>query len=145
MITPDDIVEYARTWRGTRWKHLGRNERGLDCVGLLYLTAAHFELPGEDMSSYSRVPRPELLRHIGKYSNPLRPMIPVHGAIGVFHDTVTPCHTGIFAVNSKGRVTVIHCDARRRRCLEEGYEDSSPSLKSRLVDIRLFQQVDYVV
>lgn len=143
MITNDDIVEYSRSWLGTRWVHQGRSERGIDCAGVLVLTAQHFDLPREDLMGYGRNPSKEFHRQIRKYTDRVRPVAPVHGAIGIFHDTIMPCHTGVFAVDSANRITVIHSDATARRCIEEGYDDSSPSLRERLVDIRLFQQVDY--
>ena len=145
MITGNDIVEYTRSWIGTKWVHQGRGEHGIDCAGLLVKTVEHFDLPGEDLRGYGRQPGAEFRSRIRTYTDPVRPMQPVHGAIGIFHDTHMPCHTGVFAVDCNGRVTVIHSDANKRRCFEEGYDDAIPSLKERLVDIRLFQQVNYVI
>ncbi len=143
-VSGDDVVQYARTWLGVPWVHQGRSRQGVDCAGVLIKTTEHFYLPGEDMHGYGRAPGPEFRRRIKQFTLPVNPMVPIHGAIGIFHDTVMPCHTGVFAVCSEtGRVTVIHSDAGKRRCVEEGYDDSSPSLKDRLVAIRLFQQVDY--
>lgn len=144
MTTPDDIVTYARSWLGTKWVHQGRGEQGIDCAGLLVCTANHFDLPGEDLGGYGRQPGREFLRQIRTFTVPVRPMVPVHGAIGIFHDTIMPCHTGIFAVDSDGNVTVIHSEAfPKRRVHEEGYGDSSISLRDRLADIRLFKGVNY--
>lgn len=145
MVTNNDIVEHARDWLGTRWVHQGRTRDGIDCVGLLVCTANHFELPHEDLTGYRRDPSKEFLRHLKRFSLPVRPRVPIHGAIGIFNDSVMPCHTGIFAVDSNGRVTVIHSESwPKRRVHEQGYDDSSLSLSSRLVDIRLFKGVDYV-
>ena len=96
------------------------------------------------MPIYSRQASPEFRRHIWKYSDPQRPRIPIHGSIGIFNDTVMPCHVGIFAVDSNGRITVIHAEAfPARRVHEQSYESVTQSLKDRLVDVRLFKGVDY--
>ncbi len=145
MTTANKIVEYARTWIGTRWLHQGRGRNGIDCAGLLVETAKHFELPHGDMIGYGRAPNREFLRHVKNHTIPVRPRVPIHGAIGIFNDSIMPCHTGIFAVDSEGRVTVIHSESwPKRRVHEQGYADSSISLHDRLVDIRLFKGVAYV-
>lgn len=146
MPTPDDIVAYARTWLGTRWVHQGRSPAGIDCAGLLVKVAEHFGLEHEDMLGYRRDPARAFLQQVKKYSNPVRPRVPVQGGIGIFHDTTMPCHTGIFAVDSKtGVVTVIHSESFPRRCVhEQTYSEGIMSLESRMVDIRTFRGVEYV-
>lgn len=148
MTTPDDIVQYAKTFKGMRWGHLGRAvgpKPVVDCVGLVYLVAKHFDLPCEDMDGYTRAPNPGVfLAHIRKYSDRARDnAIPVHGAIGIFNDSIMPYHTGIFSV-SGGKTTVIHAEMwPKRRVHEEGFDTSLPPLSQRLTEIRLFKDVDY--
>lgn len=142
--THEDIVKYARTWIGTRWQHQGRNRRGIDCAGMLVVTMNEFGLPCQDLKGYRRDPGPQFVKQIRAYTDP-GPNHPINGAIGIFSDSTMPCHTGIFAVDSDGRVTVIHSEVWPKRSVhEEGYDDSAISLKDRLVDIRLFKEVDYV-
>jgi len=144
MTTPEQIVDYARTWLGTRWVHQGRSERGIDCAGLLVKTGQNFDLPHTDVHGYGRTPDVQFMKAIRKHTLPVRPRHPVHGAIGIFNDTIMPCHTGIFAVDCNGRVTVIHSESwPKRRVVEVGYDDSSQCLRDRLVDIRLFMGVTY--
>lgn len=141
MVTADQIVQYARSWKGTPWRHQGRNRSGIDCAGLLIVTAQNFELPHADMRGYRRDPGVSFQDHIENHTLPS--LKPVHGAIAIFSDTNQPCHTGIFAIEN-GRITIIHSEASpARRVHEEGYDDSIPSLKSRLISVRLFQDVDY--
>jgi len=145
MTTSNDIVEHARSWIGTRWVHQGRTSKGIDCAGLLICTAQRFDLPNEDLTGYGRQPGKEFLRQIKKFTIPVRPRMPIHGAIGIFNDTIMPCHTGIFAVDCEGRVTVIHSESwPKRRVHEQDYAESSLPLRDRLVDIRLFKGVNYV-
>ena len=146
MITQNDIVDYARTWLGTRWVHQGRSAQGIDCAGLLIKVAEQFSLPHADMQGYRRDPGRAFLQHVRDHTLPVKPRSPIHGAVGIFHDTTMPCHTGIFAVDSKtGVVTVIHSESfPKRRVHEQFYSEGNLSLESRLVDIRKFRGVDYV-
>ncbi|WNL50657.1 NlpC/P60 family cell wall peptidase [Ruegeria phage RpAliso] len=141
--TNEEIVAYARRWKGAAWRHQGRGNGGIDCVGLLVRTMLNFDIPHEDVRGYRREPGPQFIESLHACTQPNRFDGPVHGAIAVFSDSIMPCHTGIFAVEN-GRVTVIHSEAHpKRMCHEEGFDDSIPSLKDRLVDIRLFNNVDY--
>lgn len=146
MTSPDDIVEYARTWMGVRWVHQGRSRQGVDCAGLLIKVAEHFDLPHADMQGYRRDPNRAFLLHVKNYTDRVEDREPINGAIGIFHDTTMPCHTGIFAVDScTGLVTVIHSESfPKRRVHEQLYYEGSASLHSRLVDIRKFRGVNYV-
>jgi len=146
MTTPDDVVAYARSWIGTRWVHQGRHEDGIDCAGLLMKTIWNFGLEGEDIKGYRRDPGPQFLKQIRLWTDPVRPMRPVNGGIIVVNDSVMPCHTGIFAVDSEtGVVSVIHAEAfPKRRVHEQMYSEGNNPLKSRLVDIRYFRGVNYV-
>lgn len=142
-VTPDEIVAYARSWKGTPWRHQGRNRAGIDCAGLLIVTALHFDLPHADMKGYRRDPGKSFQDHIEE--NTLYHHEPIHGAVALFSDTSQPCHTGIIAVEN-GVITVIHSEASpARRVHEETFDDSFPSLRDRLICVRLFKEVDYGV
>jgi hypothetical protein len=149
LVNPDDIVNYARTWVGARWKHQGRGEgsdRGIDCVGLLVRIAENFGLECTDIKGYRRTPGNEFLSHIEQFSDPAIHLGPLHGAIGIFNDSVMPCHTGVFAVARDGSVSVVHSEAsNKRRCHEQPFNIGRPPLRGNLVDIRLFRGVDYNV
>lgn len=145
MIRPEDIVAYARTWKGARWRHEGRGagpDRAIDCVGLLVRVADHFGMPYEDVTGYRRNASPRFLGYIERFTEEA-PSGAVHGAIGVFSDELMPRHVGILAFD--GDVpTVIHAEAwPRRRCIEEPLYDGTPSISERLVDVRLFTKVTY--
>ena len=146
MIKPDEIVDYARTWLGLPWRHQGRGEGKLgaiDCAGLLVVTMKHFDIPHEDLMGYGKDPSKLFRQQIEEYTLQGSLDGPLHGAIGIFNDTFMPCHTGIFATDKHG-VTVVHSEARPRRCVhEEPFEESYPSLRDRLVDVRLFPKVNY--
>lgn len=146
MTTANDIVQYARTWRGYKWKHQGRGEGSppaIDCAGLLVVTAHKFDLPYEDLMGYGKNPERQFVKQIEEYTLQGSLNGPLHGAIGIFTDSVMPCHCGIIATDGS-ETTVIHAECRPRRSVhEEPFEASYPSLRSRLVDIRLFKDVQY--
>lgn len=51
-----DIVEAARLYLGTPFKHQGRHEHGVDCGGLLILAAREMGIYLEDIGGYHRMP-----------------------------------------------------------------------------------------
>lgn len=144
MTTGTDIVNYARTWIGARWQHQGRGvgpHRAIDCAGLLIRTARHFNIPHGDMLGYRRDPSKDFLDHVKNHTLPARDI--VNGAIGVFSDSIQPCHTGIFAVED-GHITLIHSEAHPVGfCHEEDFEGCNPPMSDRLICIRLFKEVNY--
>lgn len=146
MTTPDDIVNYARTWIGAPWRHQGRGtgaSRGIDCAGLLLVVARHFGLPNGDLTGYRRDPGRKFIENIEKHTDPAG-LVPVHGAIGIFNDTVQPCHAGIFAVRPDGLVTVIHSEASPAgRVHEEAFASTANGLKQRLIGVRYYRGVSY--
>ena len=56
------MIEKARSLIGTKWRHLGRSERGVDCLGLVILSlkAAGFEQQYD--RTYGREPWKDGLR-----------------------------------------------------------------------------------
>lgn len=64
LTTPELIVASARSMLGTPFRHQGRVPGvGLDCVGLVIAVARELDLSGYDVTGYSRLPQPALLRH----------------------------------------------------------------------------------
>ncbi|MCC6489139.1 MAG: peptidase P60 [Candidatus Hydrogenedentes bacterium] len=69
MIRRSDIVEQARAWIGTRYKHQGRVRGvGVDCIGLVGGVALAVGVPNarawadaRDLHTYARTPDPTLL------------------------------------------------------------------------------------
>lgn len=69
MLSNDDrqeIIDTARTWLGTPFRHQGRNSSGLDCAGLVLVTAkAVNRCPPEfDDRNYARLPRPDRMKAV---------------------------------------------------------------------------------
>ena len=66
-ITGSDVAAHALTWVGTKWRHEGRSEYGLDCVGLAVVCAWFVGAPyvGYNYRGYARHPVKEVL--IGEF------------------------------------------------------------------------------
>lgn len=57
MPSKSDIVAYARTLKGTPFKHQGRTPGvGLDCIGSLVAVGRHFDICDYDVKAYSSQP-----------------------------------------------------------------------------------------
>lgn len=119
MIERAEIIDAARGWIGTPWRHQGRNRRGVDCIGLLVVVARGLGLTVEDVAGYRR-------RQDGReLLSQLRSQLEVssltnwkEGDIGVFKESSFPIHVG-FLGRRGGTATVIHAHARRRQVIEE--------------------------
>ncbi len=55
-LSPQDVIRVARSYLGTRWVHQGRSRKGVDCVGLLVVTARELGIPHRDVTNYDRRP-----------------------------------------------------------------------------------------
>lgn len=108
------FVAAARTFVGTRWRHRGRNRRGIDCVGLLVLSAKATGFPFEDASHYGRDPwedrlRSELKKRLGEPVGDASAAIPGDIALIVWF-AGQPSHVGIIGDGRNGEITLIHCE-----------------------------------
>lgn len=96
MITPDQVVQQARTWLGTPFHHQGRLKgAGVDCIGVIVGVCRELGIPVEDCQTYQRFPNGyalanELARQfIKKHSQP------EPGDIMLFRISRMPQHCGI--------------------------------------------------
>jgi cell wall-associated NlpC family hydrolase len=124
-VTRTDIVETARKYLGVRWRHQGRNELGIDCVGLIVRTAHDLGLSDYDSTNYKR--RSTGLEFINHFRNNMREKSFAErkpGDVILFRDDVYPCHCGI--VGQQGsELTVIHAYAVSRKVIEEPIRQGS--------------------
>lgn len=61
-VTGADIARVARGYLGTRYVHLGRSRHGLDCAGLVLVTAHDLGLTDWDDTDYTAQPDTAHLR-----------------------------------------------------------------------------------
>lgn len=122
-MTRDEIVDEARIYVDlkTKWRHQGRTKIACDCIGLILGVADKFGVPYEDQSGYSRNPDGrfvDILKATFQWRSDQRPQ---HGCIVVLRDDHQPCHVGVI-VEKWGKLYMIHCDAMKRRAVEEEFD-----------------------
>lgn len=133
-INRQQVYEEARKWIGTRWVHLGRDEHGVDCAGMVLKVGEALGFPVEDMQNYRRSPDGIMFReHIVKQTT--FQAQPTPGSIGLFREAKFPTHTGIFGVDNYGRITLIHAYMPYRKVMEEPFINDWPK---KLVAVRNF-------
>lgn len=121
MPNRDQIVDEARKWIGTPWKHQGRTKSGLDCLGLVVNVAKELNLSEADEKTYSRRPDGgELIKRFKKEMQQISLNDIQAGDVILFADTAYPCHVAIVSLKH-GEFHIIHAHATRRQVLEERY------------------------
>lgn len=115
-MTPDRVIDEARTWLGVPFLHQGRNRRGVDCVGLpivigqaLGLVPANFEV-----ANYGRLSSPELMQRLMQHCT--RIASPVPGSLVAIAWTKTAAHVAICTGEN-----LIHSYQNVGRVVEHGY------------------------
>jgi cell wall-associated NlpC family hydrolase len=121
MVTRTQIVDEARKWKNVRWRHEGRNEHGIDCVGLPAVVAWKLGISDYDFHGYAREPSNlSLLKHF-RLAMIEKPVAQVQiGDVVAFRDNRYPFHVGIIA-NKYDQLSVIHAYAARKKVVEELY------------------------
>jgi len=115
------IVEIARTWIGTPWKH-NQSAKGLgtDCVGLLLGIGKELGMFPERIPNYARIPQGDsLLRELEKYL--LFCSEYEDGDVLVFRRMGVITHVGI--VSDKKNKQIIHATNHQKIGVVEVYYD----------------------
>jgi len=119
MVSRDQIVEAARRWKGTPWRHQGRTPVGIDCAGLIVCVAKELGLSDFDTADYQRTAQQhKLLGYFREHmdAQPLKEL--KAGDVILFRDSAYPCHVAMVA-EKNGALYIIHAHAERRVVLEE--------------------------
>ena len=105
-----EIVDFARTLLGTPFKHLGRDkDDGIDCIGLLVLTARHLSLSDADLGWYDMNPDGHtLVEELDKALVTIDLQDAVPGDVCVFRIQRSPQHVGILTPYRYGGMAMIH-------------------------------------
>lgn len=124
MVTREDIVREALTLVGCRYRHRGRNEHGIDCVGVPIVVAWRLGLMEEDVRDYPDRPDGSLLDRFEEAGcRRISPLRAQHGDILIFAERGTRCHCGIM-VEHYGEPGVVHGHLRRRKVMKESLKDA---------------------
>jgi hypothetical protein len=137
-MTRNELVDYARTFVGTRFKMHGRGTVGMDCIGLLIAVARHFGQEIEDKTSYT-MGKPyevELNKHLHQYSIPASINPIKHGQIVKFRQSFLPMHVGIITMDT-AQPMVLNANMKKHRVVEEPLS----TWKSLIMELREFQGI----
>ncbi len=115
------LLAAARGYLGVPFRHLGRGRSGLDCVGLLLLSASDAGIAAEDPGGYARGHRGwDMLDWLGARFDRVPTAEARDGDILVFNsqDTHYPCHVGLRSTKD-GLPAVVHAQSLRGDVREE--------------------------
>ncbi len=122
-----DIVEAARTYVGTRYRHQGRSrETAVDCVGLLVCVAHDIGLSDFDTDTYSKRPDARQFRAnmLASGCTPVRKDRVESGDILRVFTMKWPVHLAILDVDELGLRWMIHAYAPARKVVRERLTDA---------------------
>lgn len=119
MITASDLIREARALNGVPWVHLGRTQRGVDCIGLVILAARNAGLDlfghiGLADRRYGRKADQKLFNMVRQYAQRTE-VEPGALLLFRFDGDSTPRHFGI----ATERDTVIHAECKSRKQVVE--------------------------
>lgn len=121
-ILREKFAEEARVLVKTRFRHQGRTERGVDCLGLLVLAArrAGSRIVEEDVTDYPHRPDPEVLR---RWLNRALCRIPrrqaASGDVFFMREGDLSAHVGVVDIDPDGKEHVIHAYGPAKQVLRE--------------------------
>lgn len=124
------LIAAARDFKGAPWRHLGRTAAGLDCIGLVIVSARAAGLHLPDPGRYSREPTGQQLRQAAASVADRVELGAVEpGDVLVFNAGIYAAHVGIRAIHPDYLVpSVIHAFADRRAVVEERLDTLRPHL-----------------
>lgn len=113
LRTRSAVAARAKDYLGTRWRHMGRSTKGLDCVGLVIVLAKEFGFcpPDLEIPPYNREPDGSLMGYFA--DNMDRAYEPRLATVCVFSYMGSPYHAGI-VVDERRRV-IVHAFAHEKR------------------------------
>lgn len=138
-VRRDDIVAAARSKIGTPFRHQGRGDHGLDCVGLVIVLGKELGVLDYDVRTYQKRTNGHQFMTYFRESG-LREATWADRRIGdvvVMHDQHFPCHVAV--LSSVQPDAIVHAHAMRRGVLEEAY---TPHWHKRFVGLYRFPGID---
>lgn len=125
-----NLVSAARKYKGVRFRHRGRNGRGLDCAGLAWLAYHDCGVTLPDFRLYGPEPHDDgLVTHITKalgdpvVVGPCGQRYLELGDILVVRFEVNPHHVAIVTDYPYGGFGVIHADGHCKKVVEHRLSD----------------------
>lgn len=117
-MTANTIIAAASAYLGTRWHHQGRSAAGVDCIGLMVLTARDCGMVIDDETGYSRQPDGRQLQAaLDKYLQ--RIDAPEPGAVLLMRFERDPQHVALMADGGD----IIHAYAGARKVVRHRLDE----------------------
>jgi len=134
MPTLREVQAAAYKYHGVPYKHQGRTQWGLDCAGLLAITAKDLGIPFRDRYDYPRRPRGNDFYNFILDQMPDVVGEPTPGTWGFFRQGQFTCHCGLFYEYRGSEVRLLHAFSRRRKVTLDNYIDTQ--WQNLLVEVR---------
>lgn len=125
------LIDFARNYLGTPFKHRGRDARGLDCAGLVWRAYADAGLVMPDLRRYGREPHRDGMMKVAQEAlgDPVwrgigMPEIVTPGDVLVMRFVKEPHHMAIATTDEMYGLGMIHADGSTnvRRVVEHGMD-----------------------
>lgn len=133
------LIQAARLYLGTRWRHRGRTRHGVDCAGLVVLSYADCGIELPDYTLYGREPhRNGLVAHaIEALGEPLadHDRTLAEGDVLLMRFDKEPHHMAIVALGDYGGTRafdIIHADGQAGRVHEQRL---APDMAARITHV----------
>lgn len=115
QLQREKAIAHARSLIGTNWRHRGRTEWAIDCVGLVVLSLQKAGVDLHDDTDYGREPwNDNLQQRLQKiFDNPIAESDWQLGDVAVFKGVdKEPCHIGLLANYKYGGFSLVHSHAQ---------------------------------
>lgn len=128
-----ELVSTARGFVGAPYRHLGRDERGIDCAGAIITSLVRMGVPIVDRSVYSPQPdgttlRADMIERFGEpvwgKGDPIENLKP--GDIVLMRWHQHPCHVALVTDYFLGGLALLHSWSESQRVVEHRLDDPWP-------------------
>lgn len=119
------LVDAARTYKGVKFRHRGRNRRGIDCAGLAWCAYRDCGVTLPDYRHYGKEPHQDGLIHYIRAAlgteiekGPVEVCSLKPGDVIVVRFEVEPHHVAMVTNYKFGGLSVIHADGHSNKVIE---------------------------
>jgi cell wall-associated NlpC family hydrolase len=122
MVYRRDVVNLARSYVGTKYRHQGRTREGIDCAGLVILVGNELGLINYDTDGYLRKSTGRQIFQYFKDSGmeQISTSDLKLGDVILTRDSIFPCHCAIICTHDlPSSSRIVHAYAKRRQVVEE--------------------------